>query len=220
MPVFECARCNALRYSASRAAGRRCDNCGATRLRVLEDHSFSAAQVSPRFPAPGDHCMGIHRGVAEGAALAAAFLEPGLRAGEPTAAQVPDAMREELEQRLPAELSERVRWLEMPDLRSMEDAAALAASQGDVIRASAKPLWIVVGVAPAIEQQIDARERERYERLMHEQVVEHGAVALCLYDASVAASDQIEAGRASHPLVADRSGVHRNPDFRWRPEPS
>ena len=76
MSVFECARCNALTYSASRAANYRCETCGSPKARILEDQTFDTAVDVERTPRPRDHCGAVHYGPDTGAMHAAPSSQP------------------------------------------------------------------------------------------------------------------------------------------------
>src|SRR3954467_10196443 len=79
MPVFECARCNNLTYSASRFASITCDVCGGARHRMLEHAlSFDEAREEPREVAAGDHCCVGYEDAEQAAPLAAHVIRAGL----------------------------------------------------------------------------------------------------------------------------------------------
>jgi predicted RNA-binding Zn-ribbon protein involved in translation (DUF1610 family) len=217
VPVFECARCNALMYSASRAVGFACDQCGATTARCLVDETFRTVEEVTRKPGRGDHCVAVYRGPEEGAAVAAPFIEEGVRRAELTVVEADSALREAIAGRLGPGIEEAVEWADPAAVVGEGFDADRMAERLRRLASSTPSLRILGAFDAACALRVDALEMGRYERLAHDITVEEGVVALCLYDAELCGEGLLAAARATHPLCRRAGALRRNPEFAWTP---
>ena len=214
--VFECARCNALTYSASREAVSACERCGSTTARVLDAVTFAAAESTPRIPAPGDHCLTVVADDDEAVRVALPFLRDGLLGGERVFAWLRPARCAQIEAQLPAEAARRLECMDAEKAyASPFDALATVERVVAVARDGGPPVRIVGGPPGTLTDLAPAAEWARYEALAHEAAVSEGITALCVYDASSLDSELREMVHRTHPLIGRHDEVRRNPDFAW-----
>lgn len=218
MSVFECARCNALTYSASRAANYRCETCGSPKARILEDQTFDTAVDVERTPRPRDHCGAVHYGPDAGAMLAAPFIAEGLACGDHVIAQLCERVQGRLETMLPPDVVAAVTWVDAEEAYGpgFEPEAAAARVSG-IAEASPRRLRLVGNLHAGLREDMSADTLRRYERLTQNVAIEHQITALCLYDAEILDEEYLEVCRDTHPLVARDEGLRRNPAFAWSP---
>lgn len=216
--VFECARCNALTYSASRAATYRCETCGSPKARILVDETFDTAEDVERTPHPRDHCAAVYRGPQAGAALAAPFIVDGLARGDQVIAQLCSRVRAELETTLAPDVVQATTWIDAevaygPGFEPEEAAARVR----QAAHSAPRRLRLVGNLHAGIRDGMPADTLRRYERLAQDVAVDHEVTALCLYDAEIADDEYLAVCRDTHPLVARDERLRRNPAFAWSP---
>ena len=214
--VFECMRCNALTYSASRSVVAACERCGSTTMRVLEEVSFETAEAAPRTPAVGDHCVTLVEDFDEAARVACRFIVDGLRAGERVMSWLPAGVCSRISATLSADELRRVELVDAATVyKAPFDAAAMVARVVDVARSEPTPLRIVGGPLGDPSEVAGFEEWERYETLAHEACVAEGITALCVWETPPMPDDVLQMVRRTHTLIEHGDELHRNPDLVW-----
>ena len=218
MPVYECAVCNNLTYSASRFGSIDCDRCGGTRHRSLEHaYSFDEARAEPRTLSGGDHCCLGFDDPADVAQLCVDVIRTGFAAGARVIAHPPADVRAEIEPLLEPHEAEAVEWADTDALyRPGFDADAAVAAFRAISDAETRPLYVLGGPGIDLCSLMTPEELRRFERLITQGTSETGMVVVCLYDRRLQTDDSIEAGHETHPLTSDDGGaIRRNERFAY-----
>ena len=145
MPVFECARCNEMTYSASAGTVDACDRCGSPRQRVIEG-GFDEARRSERTLGPADHAGLAYDDPASVAPFCARFLTEGVQAGERVVAGLPDDLREAVRALLPPDVALAVGWQDPSSIYGDFDADRVAATYEALIAAESRTTRILAGL--------------------------------------------------------------------------
>ena len=109
MPIFECARCNEMTYSASAGAVAPCPRCGSERQRLIEG-DFDEARRSLRTLGEADHAALVYDDASAIAPFCARFLTDGVNAGERVVAGVQDDLREAICTLLGPDVELTIEW--------------------------------------------------------------------------------------------------------------
>lgn len=187
-------------------------------MRVLDVVNFEAAEVAPRTPATGDHCVVLIDDAEDAALAACPFIADGLRAGERVLSWLPPGVCDRIEQSLSREQLARLQLVDAATIyRTPFDAAALVARVVETARAEDSPLRIVGGPMGDPEAVAPLSEWRRYERLGHEACVSEGIAGLCVWERPSMSDECLAMVLRSHSLVHDHDAMRRNPDFVWVP---
>lgn len=218
MPVYECARCNNLTYSASRFGSIDCDRCGATRHRSLEHaYSFDEARDEPRTLTSGDHCCLAFDDPAEVARICVHVIRTGLADDARVIAHPPADVRAAIEPLLEPNEAEAVEWADADALYrpGFDPDAAVDAFRG-ISDAETRPLYVLGGPGTDLCELMAPAELRRFERLITQGTSDTGMVVVCLYDRRLQTADSVEAGLETHPLTSDDGGaIKRNERFAF-----
>ncbi|CAA9471817.1 MAG: hypothetical protein AVDCRST_MAG85-5 [uncultured Solirubrobacteraceae bacterium] len=218
MPVYECARCNNLTYSASRFGSIQCDQCGGTRHRSLEHaYSFDEARDEPRKLSDGDHCCLGFDDPVDVAQICAHVIGTGLAAGARVIAHPPADVRAAIEPLLEPHEAGAVEWTDS-DLLYCPGFDPDAAVDGfrAISDAEARPLYVLGGSGMDLCEVMTPPELRRFEHLVTQGTSETGMVVVCLYDRRLQSAGSMEAAQATHPLTSDDGGpIKRNERFAY-----
>jgi MEDS: MEthanogen/methylotroph, DcmR Sensory domain len=215
MPVFECARCNNLTYSASRFASISCDICGGARQRVLEHaFSFDEARDEPRNLTHGDHCCCSFTTPEEAAPLCAHVIRAGLAENARVMVFVKAELADAITAQLTPEEAQAVEFGGADDVygpgfdpdETITRFRAIAAEEQ-------RPVYVLGGARRPLDTLVDREAFERYERMATETAVELGMVVICLYEEGLHAHSHVTVRDATHPLTTEGGPVRRNADF-------
>ena len=215
MPIFECARCNDMTYSAYPGAGRECLRCGSDRLRVIEG-SFSEARGGDRQIGPGDHVTVVFDEAREVATTCARFLEDGIVRRERVIGCASPRLRAAVEAELRAAAAD-VEWQDPHDVYADFDADRIAREYDELIESEPRTTRIFAGVDMAYFEGVEPAEFDRYERLGHEIITSRGATVLCAYDAASLTPEFLEIGARRHSLEFVDGAPQRNERFEYAP---
>ena len=215
MPVFECARCNEMTYSASAGTVDACDRCGSQRQRVIEG-GFDEARRSERTLRPGDHAGLAYDEPADVAPFCARFLTDGVEAGERVVAGLPEQLREAVRALLTPDVALAVGWQDPHSIYGDFDADRVAASYEALIAAESRTTRILAGLDAESAAGIASDEFARYERMAHGIITGHGAIVVCVFSGELA-PELIEVGALQHGLSVEDGAVHRNEQFEYQP---
>lgn len=218
MPVFECARCNNLTYSASRFGSIHCDRCGGSRHRSLEHaYSFDEAREEPRTLSGGDHCCLGFDDPADVAHLCAHVIRTALADGARVIAHPPPDVRAAIEPLLDPAEAATVEWADSDLLyRPGFDPDASVAAFRAIADSEPRPIYVLGGPGVDLCALMTPEELRRFEHLITQGTSETGMVVVCLYDRRLQSADSVEAGRETHPLTSDDGGpIKRNERFAY-----
>ena len=216
MPVYECARCNNLTYSASRFASIVCDVCGGARHRALEHaFSFDEAREEPRSLHRGDHCCVTFDAPADIAPLCTHIIRTGLADGARVIGYPPRSLREAVTTMLESHETDAVEWHASDDVYGTSfDADAVVAQFRDMAEAETRPVYVVGGAERPLSDLAPPDEFRRFERMATELAIETGMVVVCLYDRALQGDGHLEAAEETHPLASgDGAAIKRNERF-------
>jgi hypothetical protein len=214
MPIFECSRCNEMTYSAYSGVPHACASCGNGTLRVIEG-AFDEARAAPRELAPGDHAYLAYDGAEEAAEFCARYIGEGIARGERVMAAFPGELDAHVRGLLTDEVANAVDWRDTADIYGDFDADRIAESYEAIIAAEDRPVRLIAG--PDSAETITLDEFDRYERLAHSIVCDRGAVAVCLFDATLLPAELIELASRRHGLTVLGGIVRRNELFEYEP---
>lgn len=214
MPVFECAQCNEMTYSANPEAVGPCERCGNERHRIVEG-DFDQARRTQRHLGPGDHAVLIHDDPAGVAPFCARFVGDGATRGERVFAGVPDDLRDAICAELAPEVQRGVEWDEPSAFYADFDAERVAGTWEALILEEGRPARILAGLDRRCAEGVDAEELTRYETVAHGIITRLGANALCVYDKRALSPELIEVGARRHGLSIEDGDAHRNERFEY-----
>jgi hypothetical protein len=214
MPIFECARCNDMTYSASAGALYPCARCGSATIRVVEG-GFAEARTALRDLARGDHSTLVHDDHVAIAPFCARYLTEGVEADERVVAAVRSDLRAAIVALLAPGVLGTVEWQEPGEVYADFDADRVAAMYDEMIGEEPRTTRILAGLDSA--DGVDAGEFDRYERLAHEIVTGRGANVICLFDSRVLPPEFIELAVRRHGLAVSDGAVRRNERFEYAP---
>ena len=215
MPVYECARCNNLTYSASRFTVIDCDHCGSRLHRALEHaFSFDEARDEPRTLGHGDHCCVAYDDPADIAPLCARILRAGLAAGARVLAYPPPDVRALVEAALePGEVA-AIEWSCGREMYGEAfDADGVIERFRALAAADPRPVYVLGGFEEPLETVTTPEAYNRFERMSTEGALDTGIVVVCLYDRRLHDPAFIETGDETHPLAGAGATVKRNERF-------
>lgn len=216
MPVFECAKCNELTYSASAESASPCARCGSERHRVLEG-TFEAVRSAPRALAPGDHITHVYVDPAEIAPFCARYLGDGVRNNERVMAGVPDDLRELVEPLVARDVRDQVVWRDSREIYCNFDAERIATMYETLIVGEPLDMRILGVIDEVCVDGVDAAELARYEALAHQIITVHGATVICMYDCRSLDGEYLAAVARAHTLcVDDDEVIRRNEAFEYQ----
>lgn len=217
MPVFECARCNNLTYSASRFADLSCDRCGAARHRALDQaFSFDEARTAPRTLSPGDHCCVPFDQPEQVAALCARILRAGVEAGARVFAHPPQRVADAIRSHLSEDEAGSVEWIDSAALYGDGfDPDRIVAAYRSLAASERRPVWVLGGPATSPRSFTTLDAFRRFERLITDGVEDTGMVVVCLYDRALHGPDFLAVGEETHALAAEGDDVRRNERFAY-----
>jgi MEDS: MEthanogen/methylotroph, DcmR Sensory domain len=216
MPVFECARCNEMSYSASAGSVGSCPNCGSERQRVIEG-DFEEARRSLRALGEADHATLVYDDTAAVAPFCARFLTDGVNAGERVVAGTQDDLREAISGLLGPDVELAVEWEDPRLLYGDFDPDRVAATYEALIGGEERTTRILAGLDAQSAQSVDQAELDRYETLAHRIVTDHGATVVCLYDTRALAPGFLDVSACRHGLTIEDGAVRRNERFEYQP---
>lgn len=216
MPVFECARCNAMTYSASRFADLVCDRCGAARHRALDQaFSFDEARAAPRSLAPGDHCCLAFDAPEEVAGLCVRIVRTALGEGARVIAHPPARLRAAVEASLEPDEVAAVEWADPLDLYTDGfEPEAVVAHFRQLAESEPRQVYVVGGPGAALGAVTTRADFERFERLITEGTTDTGMIVVCLYDRPTLGEAYAAVGQVTHPLMG-ADDVRRNERFAY-----
>lgn len=215
MPVYECARCNNLTYSASRFASIECDVCGGSRHRGLEHaFSFDDARDEPRELAAGDHCCAAFDDPADVAPLCAHVIRAGVQAGARILTWPQAELRELIVAALEPSEAEAVEWMEAAEVYGDPfDADAVVTRFRRLAEGEPRPVYVVGGFDSALEDRTTVEEYRRFEHLATAAAVDTGMLVICLFDRRLHGEEFHGSGEETHPLASEGGAVKRNERF-------
>jgi hypothetical protein len=214
--VFECSRCNAMTYSASRTAATACERCGSANIRVLDEVNFEAAEAAPRVPSPGDHCVALVDDYEDAARISCPFIVEGLRNGERVLSWLPREVCSRIEQTLSPDELARLTVVDADEIYAPPfDPAALVDRVREMARAEDRPLRIVGGPMGSPGKVTTLAEWARYERLAHELCHDEDITGMCVWERPALDDEVLELVLRSHSLISRGDRLRRNPDFVW-----
>jgi len=216
MPIFECARCNEMTYSASMGAVTACARCGSERQRAV-DGDFDAARHSVRTLGAADHATFVYDDVATVAPFCARFLTDGANAGERLVAGVQDDLRQDVSGLLAPDVEAMIEWKDPRSIYGDFDADRVAAMYDALLGAEQRTTRILAGLDGESAEGLDPDELARYESMAHEIVTSRGATLVCVYDERSLPPEFIDVTARRHGLSVDESGVRRNERFEYQP---
>jgi hypothetical protein len=215
MPVYECARCNNLTYSASRFASIECDVCGGSRHRGLEHaFSFEEARDEPRVLAAGDHCCAAFDDPADVAPLCAHVIRAGVEAGARVMTWPQADLRGLIVAALEPHEAGAVEWMDAAEvLGDPFDPDALVARFRRLADDEPRPVYVIGGFDRALEERTTVEEYRRYEHLSTDAAVDTGMRIICLFDRRLHGEEFLRVGDETHPLASEGGAVKRNERF-------
>ena len=216
MPVFECARCNGMTYSASAGTVGSCAVCGSDRQRVIEG-GFHEARSSQRTLEPGDHAALTYEDPAAVAPFCACFLTDGVNSGDRVVSGLEEDLREEVRELLAAHIESAVEWEDPRSLYGDFDADRVASSYETLISAESRTTRILAGPDAASAEEMDVGEYERYERRAHGIITANDAIVVCVFRAGSLQPRLLEAAAHRHGLAVEDGAVRRNDRFEYQP---
>jgi hypothetical protein len=216
MPVFECARCNEMTYSASAGAVGACPRCGSERHRVIEG-DFDQARRTLRALGEGDHATLVYEEPAAIAPFCARFLTDGVNTGERVIAAVQDDLREAICALLGPEVELTVEWEDSHSLYGDFDPHRVTATYEAMVTSADRTTRILAGLDGESARSVDRSTLDRYETLAHRVVTEHGATVICAYDARVLPPELLGVGACRHGLAIEDGAIRRNERFEYQP---
>ena len=216
MPVFECARCNELTYSASVDSAQPCPCCAETRHRVL-DGGFASARELPRDLSPGDHATLVYEDPESVAPFCARYITDGLEKGERVLAVSPRDLRAAIGRRLPPGAEDQVEWPDPLAIYGDFDSDRVAAMYEALIDAEPRCMRILAVFTQLCAAGVEPAEWDRYECRAHEIVARYGATALCTYDIRGLAPEFLETAHRRHGLAVQEGSPRRNELFEYQP---
>jgi hypothetical protein len=178
---------------------------------------FTAARVSPRVLAPGDHATLIYDDPAQIAPFCARFLTEGVDAGERVIAAVEGRVRDAVAPLLGADVEAVVEWEEPTDIYGDFDPDRIASVYAAMIEAEPRGTRIIAGIDRESAPSVSVEQLDRYERLAHGVVTSHAATVVCAYDASVLPPEFIDVAARRHSLSIENGDVRRNELFEYAP---
>lgn len=221
MPVFECSRCNHLSYSSATTNVGRCEECAATRKRVIQDATtFAQAKEVPRAASFGDHSLAVFDDFEDVAALAAEFVREGKAAGALVVVAVAQGLEDLLLERLDGTEQYGLAWEPPTDMYGplfwgpdIIDRFRRITDEED------RPVFVIGCPDQPIQTFTSLEGWLEYERMAHELAVERGMNVLCLYDARIHDERMLRAGLETHSLHADPhdGAFRRNALFDYEP---
>ena len=215
MPVFECARCNQMTYSASAGTVDACAQCGSERQRVIEG-GFHEARLSHRTLGPGDHAALTYADPAAVAPFCARFLTEGVNAGDRVVAGVEDDLRGAVSELLAPAVEAAVEWDDPRSIYADFDADRVAGSYETLISSEQRTTRILAGPDAVSAEEIEVGEYERYERLAHGIITANGAIVVCVFRAGSLPPRLVEAAAHRHGLSVEDGAVRRNDRFEYQ----
>jgi hypothetical protein len=217
MPVFECARCNEMTYSASIGAISSCVNCGSERQRVIDGY-FDDARRSLRPLEAGDHATLVYDNPRAVAPFCARFLTDGATAGERVIAGIQPDLREAVSELLAPDVERVVEWETPGSIYGEFDADRVAATYEELIAGEECGTRILAGPDRESAQGVEPAEYSRYEAIAHSIITAHGATVVCVYDSSSVSPDFLDMTERRHGLLVEDGGaVRRNERFVYQP---
>jgi hypothetical protein len=216
MPIFECARCNDMTYSASVGAVHPCAQCGSDRVRVVAG-DFGDARASGRDLGPADHASLVYDQPESVAAFCARYLTEGVESGEHVVAAVPASLREPVKDLLTGETDAAVDWSEPLEVYGGFAADPAASTYEQMISEEPRHSRILAGPDTACADGIDADEFDRYERLAHEIITEQRATVVCVFDAAALPPELLRVAERRHSLTVVGDAPRRNEQFEYQP---
>ncbi len=217
MPVFECARCNEMTYSASVGAISQCASCGSERQRVIDGY-FDEARRSLRPLDAGDHATLVYDNPSAVAPFCARFLTDGVNASERVVAAIADDLRDAVSALLASGVEPAVEWLPPVSFDGDFDAGRAAASYEALITAEPRATRILAAPDGESVAGVDADAFGRFEAIAHTIITDHGATVVCVYDANSVPPDFLDMAERRHGLLVEDGGaVRRNERFVYQP---
>jgi hypothetical protein len=217
LPVFECARCNEMTYSASVGASSPCASCGSERQRVIDGY-FDEARRSIRPLDAGDHATLIYDNPGAVAPFCARFLTDGVNAGERVFAGVQEDLRGAVTELLESEVEQKVEWKAPSSIYGNFDADRVVATYEGLIAGESRTTRILAGPDRESVEGVEPAEYSRYEVIAHSIITGHGAIVVCVYDASSVPPDFVDMTERRHGLLVEDGGaVRRNERFEYEP---
>ena len=216
MPVFECARCNEMTYSASAGTVGACLHCGSQRQRLIEG-DFDHARHGMRELAEGDHATLVYEEAVAIAPFCARFLTDGVDLGQRLITAVQGDLREAICALLAPEVELAVEWEDPRSLYGDFDPDRVAATYEAMVGTGERPTRILAGLDAESAQSVDREALDRYETLAHRIVNERGATVICVYDARVLPPEFLEVSASRHGLSIEDGAVRRNEQFEYQP---
>ena len=217
MPIFECARCNEMTYSASMGAVAACERCGSDRQRVIEG-DFDQARRRLRTLDAGDHATLVYDDPAKVAPFCSQFLTDGVNAGERVITGLQPDLREAVAALLEPEVELAVEWETPGTIYGDFDADRVAATYEAVIANEGRTTRILAGFDEESAEGVDPAELARYETKAHAIVTSLGATVVCVFDVRSVPSAFIDVSGRQHGLeVGEDGGVRRNERFEYQP---
>lgn len=216
MPIFECARCNEMTYSASAGVRVTCERCGSERQRVL-DGDFEDARRSRRALGPGDHATLIYEDLSVAAPFCAGFLTDGVNGGERVVAALQDDLREAICTLLAPEVELAVEWETPGSIYGDFDADRVAAMYEALIMEEPRTTRVLAGFDEESAEGVPPSELARYEELAHAIITAHGATVVCVFDRTTLPPDFVDVSPRRHGLMVEDGAVRRNERFEYQP---
>jgi DcmR-like sensory protein len=218
MPVLECSRCNELYYSAHGSTELSCDVCDCPVWRVFEDEvSFHRVSELIRTMQRGDHAAVVYTEAEQAADFCVEYLRAGAENGEELVMAVAKPLRVAIESRLSPEETAALRISEPEEVYADFDAERVANRYLDIIRALERPVRTLSAIDAVSASSIGLAEWRRYERRVHELILDLGVTALCAYDGRSLPIGFPPVAVESHPLLSRNADeLRRNPDFQYQ----
>ena len=217
MPIFECARCNEMTYSASMGAAVACERCGSDRQRVIEG-GFDQARRRLRTLGAGDHASLVYDDPANVAPFCAQFVTDGINAGERVVTGLQPDLREAVAALLEPEVELAVEWETPGAIYGDFDADRVASTYEALIENEGSTTRILAGFDEEAAEGVDPNELARYEVKAHAIVTNLGATVVCVFDVRSLPPEFIEVAGRQHGLeIGEDGGVRRNERFEYQP---
>ena len=215
MPVYECARCNNLTYSASRFAAIDCDVCGGTRHRALEHaFSFEEARDEPRTIAAGDHCCAAFDDPSDVAPLCAHVIRTGLTEGSRVLSWPQADLRELIVAALEPDEVAAVEWMEPAEVYGDPFVPeAVVQRFRTLAEGEERTVYGVGGFDSPLERHTTPAGYRHFEELATKAAIDTGMLVVCLFDRRLHGAEFLETGERTHPLASDGGAVKRNERF-------
>jgi len=217
MPIFECARCNEMTYSASMGAVTACERCGSEWQRVIEG-DFDQARRRIRTLGAGDHATITYDDPAKVASFCARFVTDGINSGERVVTGLQPDLREAVAGLLEPEVELAVEWEHPRSIYGDFDADQGAATYEELIADEGRTTRILAGLDEESAEGVDPDELARYEAQAHEIIIRHGAIVVCVFDARSLPPEFLDVAGRYHGLeVGEDGGVRRSERFQYQP---